>query len=180
MKAECGSKSWKSPSFRNAVSAAFFVVLFLPACASTLAEGAAETSSQADRREAALGLEARLKGFAPEPIIIGIKSGPGQDELVEINSFVGLMNDARFIVGGRPSFQIEFESKERRESAGSSSSGRRIITFTVQVIHVKSRKAILQAEQEGLCLDSTALVSYPLQCTVMKPLVLRRALESLQ
>ena len=152
--------------------------LILAACANTLEQGGAIETTPTQRRDIGSALEERLLKILNAKPIFSSKQKLNPMEIKVLTSFAESLPSGTFIFGGHPSFLIELKYNQWRVTK------KRIasvigIRYRVALKRADNKDIISLAEQSGNCNESEALLTYPTRCSILRPIVLRTALEKL-
>lgn len=102
-------------------------------------------------------------------------------EREELNKFAASVPGGNFIFGGYPSFWIEFKKTEIRINDQIRGDFAPVfnVTYEVTMKAADNGSVISRAEFSDICIESEALLTHPTRCRILRPYVLRKALEQL-
>lgn len=98
-----------------------------------------------------------------------------------VTEFVDLMPSGNLIFGGFPAFQFVFSKRQVRVNTQIRGDFAPVfdVTYSVELQDTDGGRAIFKAEHAGRCIESEAIYTSPTRCSLLRPFILRKALEKL-
>lgn len=139
--------------------------------------GSGVTPERTPEERAAIGedLESRLLAIRPQPPIFGVRDDLLPEERAAVAAFVATLPSGRLIYGGNPVYWIDIEVVPHLDPGTLSH-----LRYDVRLRRTDTHEVVGQPVSEGnYCMDSEAVITYPIRCALLRPRLLRRALEQL-
>jgi hypothetical protein len=165
-------KRWRFRDLLRALSVSVAVTV-LGACQST-GSGVLVEHTPSERAVLGATLEDRLLRVRPQQPIFAASPKVSSDELAVLVDFVRTLPSGRLIEAGNPIYFLEVKSKVEAYSKTHKS-----ILYEVAIRRADNRSLVFQNSLSSNCLESEALYTYPIRCSLLRPMLLRRALEGL-
>lgn len=153
--------------------AACVAIVFLGACQTT-GSGVIVEHTPAARVVLGAALEERLLKVRPQQPIFAISQRVSPVELTVLVDFVRRLPSGRLIETGNPIYLIEVRSKMKADYKN-----HMYLTYEVAIRRADNSSLVLQNSLSSNCLDSEAMYTYPIRCSLLRPMLLQRALEGL-
>lgn len=119
-------------------------------------------------------LEERLLKVRPQQPIFATSRQLAPDELSVLVAFVRTVPSGRLIEAGNPIYFIDIKSKIERYSKNHIH-----LVYDVAVLRADTKTIILRSSLASNCVEVEALYTYPIRCSLLRPILLRRTLEGL-
>jgi hypothetical protein len=88
--------------------------------------------------------------------------------------FIRTLPSGRLVDSGNPIYLLEVRSSMKVYFKD-----HKILTYEVEIRRADTRAVVTHNSQSSNCMDSEALYTNPIRCSLLRPMLLRRALEGL-
>lgn len=152
---------------------AALVLALLGACQTT---GSGVITERTPTERGAIGalIEERLLKIRPQQPIFAVRRTLMPSEQSVLMDFVATLPSGRLIEGGNPIYWLDVSSKMNTELANLTR-----LTYEVAIRRADNSTLVSRRKEASICIDSEALYTYPIRCSLLRPMLLRLALEGL-
>jgi len=140
----------------------------------TTGSGVVQEHTPAQRAAIAAGLEERLLQTRPQqPIFLARPRLSPVDQPVVV-AFINTLPSGRLVESGNPTYWLEVRSKMTVYFKD-----HKILAYEIAIRRADTGAVVSQSTQSSNCMDSEALYTNPIRCSLLRPMLLRLTLEGL-
>lgn len=145
----------------------------LGACQAT-GSGVVAERTQTERATVGASLEERLLKVRPQQPIFAVREKLMPAEQSVLMDFVATLPSGRLVEGGNPIYWLKV-----RSTMDAVYGSHKRLTYEVAIHRADDSRLVSASREASVCIDSEALYTYPIRCSLLRSTLLRRALEGL-